>query len=85
MKPKFEEVIFGDVKEDIDLELTVRDLIDGLGEEEKSVILLRFYEDLTIKQIAESLDMPLGTAKTILYRALSKLRKNLKGEGIYEQ
>jgi RNA polymerase sigma-70 factor, ECF subfamily len=29
--------------------------------------------------------MPLGTAKTVLYRALNKLRKNLKGDGVYEQ
>ena len=85
MKPDYVEFISDDVNEDIDLEMTVRDLIERLNEDEKSVIILRFYEGLTIKEISEELDIPLGTAKTILYRALDKLRKNLKGDGVYEQ
>ncbi|HEY2421079.1 MAG TPA: RNA polymerase sigma factor, partial [Neobacillus sp.] len=68
-----------------DLEMTVRDLIERLNEDEKGVIILRFYEGLTIKEVSETLDIPLGTAKTILYRALNKLRRNLKGDGVYEQ
>jgi RNA polymerase sigma-70 factor, ECF subfamily len=85
MKPEFVGSISGDVNEDIFLEITTRDLIDCLNEDEKSVIILRFYEDLTIKEVSETLGIPLGTAKTILYRALNKLRKDLKGENIYEQ
>ena len=85
MKPEFEEFISGDINEDIDLEMTVRDLIEQLNEDEKSVIILRFYEGLTIKEVSETLDIPLGTAKTVLYRALNKLRKDLKGDGVYEQ
>lgn len=85
MKPEYVEFISGDVNEDIDLEMTIRELIERLNEEEKSVIILRFYEGLTIKEVSEALDIPLGTAKTILYRALDKLRKNLKGDGVYEQ
>lgn len=79
------ELISEDVKEDIDLEVTFQELIELLDEDEKSVIILRFYHDMTIKEIAESVDIPLGTAKTILYRALKRLRKELKGDGIYEQ
>ena len=77
--------ISGDINEDIDLEMTVRDLIEQLNEDEKSVIILRFYEGLTIKEVSETLDIPLGSAKTVLYRALNKLRKDLKGDGVYEQ
>jgi RNA polymerase sigma-70 factor (ECF subfamily) len=84
LKPELEENISGDINEDIDLEVTVRDLIEGLNEEEKSVVILRFYEGLTFKEVSETLDIPLGTAKTILYRALDKLRNNLKGDGFYE-
>ncbi|MBU7595036.1 sigma-70 family RNA polymerase sigma factor [Metabacillus halosaccharovorans] len=61
--------------------LSVKELIDILQEEEKSVILLRFYHDHTIKEISEILDIPLGTAKTVLYRAINKLRKNVKEAG----
>ncbi|WP_059170842.1 sigma-70 family RNA polymerase sigma factor [Bacillus sp. FJAT-27445] len=85
MKPEYEKFIFVDVNEDIDLEMTVQDLIERLNADEKSVIILRFYEDLTIKEVSESLDIPLGTAKTVLYRALNKLRKELKGDGVYGQ
>jgi RNA polymerase sigma-70 factor, ECF subfamily len=85
LKPEFEEFISGDVNEDIDMEMTVRDLIERLNEDEKGVIILRFYEGLTIKEVSETLDIPLGTAKTVLYRALNKLRNDLKGDGVYEQ
>ncbi len=84
LKPKLEGNLSRDISEDVDLEVTVRDLIEGLNEEEKSVVILRFYEGLTFKEISETLDIPLGTAKTTLYRALDKLRNNLKGDDFYE-
>jgi RNA polymerase sigma-70 factor (ECF subfamily) len=77
-KPELEGDISGDVNEDIDLEMTVRDLIEQLNADEKSVIILRFYEELTFKEISETLDIPLGTSKTVLYRALDKLRKKME-------
>jgi RNA polymerase sigma-70 factor (ECF subfamily) len=83
LKPEYEEFM-GSEDEDIPLSLSLQDLIDDLKEEEKSVVLLRFYHNHTFKEIAELLDMPLGTAKSILYRALKKLRKELKGEGFNE-
>ncbi|MFS0862200.1 sigma-70 family RNA polymerase sigma factor [Fredinandcohnia sp. 179-A 10B2 NHS] len=85
LKPEFDEFISSDVNEDIDLEMTIRDLIERLNEDEKSVVILRFYEGMTIKEVSETLDIPLGSAKTVLYRALNKLRKNLKGVDMYEQ
>lgn len=84
MKPELEEIVSVTVDEDVALEITVRDLIEGLRGDEKGVIILRFYEGLTIKEVSETLDIPLGTTKTILYRALNKLRKNLKGAGGFE-
>ena len=82
--PKFEELISEEVQEDIPLAITVRELIELLTAEEKSVVILRFYQGLTIKEVAETLGIPLGTAKTVLYRSLKKLRENLKGEKFYE-
>lgn len=72
-------------EDDIDLEITVRDLIEFLNEVEKSVIILRFYEGLTIKEVSQTINVPLGTTKTILYRALGKLRGKLKGDDVYEK
>lgn len=69
---------------DIPLALSLKDLIDLLEPEEKHVILLRFYQDFTIRETAEILDIPLGTAKTLLYRALGKLRKKVEEEDAHE-
>jgi RNA polymerase sigma-70 factor (ECF subfamily) len=60
--------------EDVTLSIMLDDVIEKLDATEKSIILLRFYQDYTIKDVAEMLELPLGTAKTVLYRALDKLR-----------
>lgn len=70
---------------DVPLSVSLKQLIEKLDEDERSVILLRFYHDFTIKEITEVLQIPLGTGKTILYRALHKLRKVIKEEYVYEQ
>ena len=51
-----------------------------LSEPMKTVIILHYYEDLTLKQIAEITDTPLSTVKTRLYSALKKLKLILKEE-----
>lgn len=85
LNSEFENFLAGDFNEDIFEEITLNELIECLNEDEKSVIILRFYDDLTIKEVSKTLEIPLGTTKTILYRALNKLRKNLEGDHIYEQ
>ncbi|MFP3918352.1 sigma-70 family RNA polymerase sigma factor [Lysinibacillus telephonicus] len=77
LNPSF-EVLNGKEDEDIALSLSLYELMDTLQEDEKSIILLKYYDDRTIKEISEILDIPLGTAKSVLYRALDKLRQNLK-------
>ena len=50
------------------------------------VILLRFQEDLKLREIAETMDIPVNTVKTILRRALIRLRPkvvNLETELCY--
>ncbi|MEH7381021.1 sigma-70 family RNA polymerase sigma factor [Bacillus sp. JJ1533] len=50
----------------------------GLDEKYKTVLVLRFYRDFTIKQIAEFLDCPEGTVKTNIHRGIALLRNQLK-------
>jgi RNA polymerase sigma factor (sigma-70 family) len=47
----------------------------------RQVIELAFYSDLTQVQIAEKLDMPLGTVKSHMRRGLRTLRTHLDGGG----
>lgn len=69
---------------DISLKLTVQNLIEELSNEEKNVILLHFFQGYTFKETSELLEMPLGTAKSICYRALNKLRIQIEEVGLYE-
>lgn len=52
----------------------------SLPEELREVILLRFGQDLTLREIARITDVPLRTAQSRLNRALKKLRKEWKND-----
>ncbi|WP_071395108.1 sigma-70 family RNA polymerase sigma factor [Bacillus tuaregi] len=57
--------------------------IERLKEPYKTVIILRYYKDFTIKQIADTLDCPEGTVKTHLHRAVNILKLDLR-EGVFK-
>jgi RNA polymerase sigma-70 factor, ECF subfamily len=69
---------------DIPLSLSLHDLIETLNESEKNIILWKFYHGYTLKEIAEIEESPLGTVKSVLYRALAKLRKQVRRVDMYE-
>ena len=54
----------------------VADMVASLGQEHREVILLRFAEQMTLEEIAESLSIPKGTVKSRLHNGLKKLRDN---------
>jgi RNA polymerase sigma factor (sigma-70 family) len=54
------------------------DAIRRLPERQRVVLVLRFYEDLTVGEIARTVDWPVGTVKSLLHRALNRLRKDLR-------
>ncbi|QAT40975.1 RNA polymerase sigma factor [Clostridium sp. JN-9] len=59
------------------------DLMDGLNnihEEYRELIILKYYSGYSQKEIAEILNMPLGTVKTKIYRGLKMLRDILGRE-----
>lgn len=56
--------------------------LDKLPQKYKDVIVLKYFDDLTIKEIANVLDIPIGTARTNLYRGLENLRKSMKAKVI---
>ena len=52
--------------------------IDRLSPDVRTVILLRFFEDMKISEIADVTRTPLSTAKNRLYRGLAALRLDLE-------
>ena len=54
--------------------------VEALPPELRTVIELRFYEELPLKEISAVLGCPLSTVKTRLYTGLKKLRVSLEGE-----
>lgn len=58
--------------------LDLYNAIDQLKEPYKSVIILKYFEDFTINQVAEILEKPVGTIKTHLNKALNILRSNFR-------
>ena len=49
-------------------------VVADLPAQQRAVVVLRFWEDLTQEQIAEVLHIPLGTVKSTLHRALRALK-----------
>ena len=58
----------------------VAGLLAGLPREERALLRMRFYDDLSQTQIAERTGMPLGTVKMRMTRALGRLRERLEEE-----
>jgi RNA polymerase sigma-70 factor (ECF subfamily) len=54
---------------------SIHHLLATLPPKGREVLLLRFVDDLTLEQIAEALQIPLGTVKSRLHNALETLRR----------
>jgi RNA polymerase sigma-70 factor (ECF subfamily) len=50
----------------------------ALPEKQRAVFVLRHYQELSLEEIATTLDMSLGTVKSSLHRALARLRERLQ-------
>ena len=56
----------------------VHEVIEELPPLHRAVIVLFYLEDLPLEEIAQVLELPLGTVKSRLFYARERLRKNLK-------
>jgi len=58
-----------------ELSAELRVAVESLPEKHRQVILLRFFEDASLEEMAIVLDCSLGTVKSRLHHALDKLRR----------
>jgi len=64
------------------LGLDVREALRSLSSKHREILELHFDEDLTQVQVAERLDVPLGTVKTRTYYGLRALKLELEERGL---
>jgi RNA polymerase sigma-70 factor, ECF subfamily len=54
--------------------------IGKLTDKQRAIVILRYFWDLSYAEIAQILDIPLGTVKSRLNLALKTLRKGIEGQ-----
>ena len=72
-----------DVHEDKYDDSSFHDMIKTLPERYKEVIVLRYFEDMSISEVATVLDLNENTVKTRIHRALKILKIDLEKESLW--
>lgn len=67
---------YHDAYQDID----VMEALKKLGEQERAIIILKYFEGLKLEEVARALDENINTVKSRMYRALKKLRIDLEAQ-----
>lgn len=63
----------------------VRDALAGLSSDQREVIEMAFFQSLTHTEIAERLDLPLGTVKARIRRGMLRLREIISQQNQAEE
>jgi RNA polymerase sigma-70 factor (sigma-E family) len=59
----------------VDLKVTVREALTRLTPRQRAVLVLRFFEDLPERDVAELLGCSVGTVRSTTHRSLARLRR----------
>jgi RNA polymerase sigma-70 factor (ECF subfamily) len=62
----------------------VRDALTALPEEQLALVRLAFFDGLSHSDIATKTGLPLGTVKSRIRLAFTRLRRNLEAVGVVE-
>ena len=58
-------------------------LLQSLPDAQREVLVLRFVDGLSVEEIAQALDIPVGTVKTRTHHAIKKLRESEKAKKFF--
>lgn len=72
----------GDAYGQKELAQVVEGALENLSDEQKEAVILRFYYDFKIREIAKITGVSLPTAKSRLRRGMASLKKILEKEGL---
>ncbi|EOC99488.1 RNA polymerase sigma factor [Caldisalinibacter kiritimatiensis] len=72
-------------KESIEDNILVEKALEQLSETERKILKLRIIEGYKIDEVADMLDKPIGTIKSMQYRALKKLKNRLVEGGYFNE
>ncbi|MEH6886354.1 RNA polymerase sigma factor SigW, partial [Priestia megaterium] len=64
--------------EQVELQEFIQSEILKLPEKYRTVIVLKYIDELSLKEISDILDLPLGTVKTRIHRGREALRNRLR-------
>lgn len=67
--------------EEIHANFTLKQLVRSLPEETQEIVLLRFGQDLSLREIGEVIGLPLRTVQSKLRSALKRLKKEFEEGG----
>jgi len=70
---------------DSDVRLSVAGALQRLPRKQRAVVVLRFYADLSVEQVAAALDLPAGTVKSTSSKALDQLRQDPSIHALVEE
>lgn len=66
--------------EDSYLDVDLQKALDSLGDKDKAIIIMKYFEDKKLEEIAEVLEENLSTVKSRLYRSMKKLQEILSDD-----
>lgn len=67
-------------QEDTYANVDLQRALDALPNKDKAIVILKYFEDKTLEEIAQILDENVNTIKSRLYRSMKKLRGTLSDE-----
>ncbi|MXW36466.1 MAG: RNA polymerase sigma factor [Chloroflexi bacterium] len=74
----------GDDTETVENRQVLREALSQLSPEHREVVVLRYFADLSVAEVARSTGVREGTVKSRLHRALRQMRELLEQSGVME-
>jgi RNA polymerase sigma-70 factor (sigma-E family) len=69
----------------VETQIVVTEALVNLSRRQRTVVVLRYFEDLSIPDVARTLGWPVGTVKSTTSKALDRLREDARLTDLVEE